>query len=122
MIEVINRAVQFITELVLVPSIVADLRQEIHTSWVYDDFKVLNKLNTVVDTILALISSLDPESIALQLINRLWFCRICCDPLFRISHISNILIYSLIGKTCTIHFIPHEYLFVLNINESTKQC
>lgn len=64
MIEVINRAVQFITELVLVPSIVADLRQEIHTSWVYDDFKVLNKLNTAVDTVLAFFSTFDPKTIA----------------------------------------------------------
>ena len=74
MIEVINRAVQFITELVLVPSVVANLCQEVHTSWMYDNFKVLNELNTVVDTVLTLISTFDPKTVTLQLINRLWFC------------------------------------------------
>ena len=63
MVEVINRAVQLITELILVPSIVAYLRQEVHTPWVYDDFKVLNELNTAVDAVLTFFSPFDPKTI-----------------------------------------------------------
>ena len=54
-IEVINRTVQFLACLgILVPLIVADLCDEIHTSWVNDNVIVLNEVNTVVDAVLAL--------------------------------------------------------------------
>ena len=62
MIEVINGNVQLRAELVFVPCVVADLRQEVHASRMDDDLQVLYPLDTVLDAVLALCSGLDPQA------------------------------------------------------------
>ena len=69
MVEIINRNIQLGSESVLIPCVVADLRDEVHASWMDDDFQVLNPLNAVLDAVLALCRSLDTKAKAFQFVN-----------------------------------------------------
>jgi hypothetical protein len=55
MIEVVNRLIELLSELVFVPCVVANLSQEINAPRMNDNFQILYPLDTIQNAVFALL-------------------------------------------------------------------